>query len=45
MAKICDMFWSTRKQSPWKTIRLKRDGKRRRKGIRARKLTGYLKGV
>ena len=42
---VADMFWSTRKQSPWKTVRLKRDGKRRRKGIRARKLTGYLKGV
>lgn len=42
---VADMFWSTRKKSPWKTVRLKRDGKRRRKGIRARKLTGYLKGV
>jgi Transposase DDE domain len=42
---VSDMFWSTRKQSPWKTVRYKRDGKRRRKGIRARKLTGYLKGV
>lgn len=42
---VADMFWSTRKQSPWKSVRIKRDGKRRRKGIRARKLTGYLKGV
>lgn len=42
---VADMFWSTRKQSPWKSVRFKRDGKRRRKGIRARKLTGYLKGV
>jgi hypothetical protein len=42
---VADMFWSSRKQSPWKTVRLKRDGKRQRKGIRARKLTGYLKGV
>ncbi len=42
---VADMFWSTRKQSPWKSVRFKSDGKRRRKGIRARKLTGYLKGV
>lgn len=42
---VADIFWSTRKQSPWKTVRLKRGGKRQRKGIRARKLTGYLKGV
>ena len=42
---VSDMFWSTRKQSPWKSVRYKRDGKRQRKGIRARKLTGYLKGV
>jgi hypothetical protein len=42
---VADIFWSTRKQSPWKTVRFKRDGKRQRKGIRARKLTGYLKGV
>lgn len=42
---VSDMFWSTRKQSPWKTVRYKRDGKRQRKGIRARKLTGHLKGI
>ena len=42
---VSDMFWSTRKQSPWKSVRYKRDGKRRRKGIRARKLTGSVKGV
>lgn len=42
---VSDMFWSTRRQSPWKTVRYKRDGKRQRKGVRARKLTGYLKGV
>ena len=42
---VADMFRATRRQSPWKSVRFKRDGKRKRKGIRARKLTGYLKGV
>lgn len=42
---VADLFWATRKQSPWKTVRFKRDGKIKRKGFRARKLTGYLKGV
>ena len=42
---VADMFWSTRKQSPWKTVRFKRDGKTKRKGFRARKLTGHLKGI
>ena len=42
---VAYMFRSTRKQSLWKSVHIKRDGKRRRKRIRARKPTGYLKGV
>lgn len=41
---VTDLFWATRKQAPWKTVRMKRDGKRRRR-FRARKLTGHLKGI
>lgn len=44
-AKVREMFWSTRKQAPWTTVRTKASGKKKRKDFRARRIDGYLKGV
>jgi len=44
-SSVAALFLATRKQAPWKTVRLKRDGKGKRGVFRARKLTGALKGL
>lgn len=44
-AKVSEMFWSTRKQAPWTTVRTKANSKKKRKEFRARRIDGYLKGV
>ena len=44
-AKVSEMFWTTRKQAPWTTVRTKANGKKKRKEFRARRIDGYLKGV
>lgn len=43
--RIDDLFWAARKQSPWQTVRVETDGGKKRRRFRARRLTGYLKGV
>ena len=43
--RIDDLFWSTRKQAPWKTVRIEVDGGKKRRRFRARKLLGFIKGV
>ena len=43
--RIDDLFWATRKQAPWKTIRVETDGGKKRRKFRVRKLRGYIKGI
>lgn len=43
--RVDDLFWSTRKQAPWKTIRVETDGGKKRRKFRVRKLLGYIKGI
>ncbi len=43
--RIDDLFWATRKQAPWKTVRFQTDGGKKRAHFMARKLTGHLKGI
>lgn len=43
--RIDDLFWATRKQAPWKTIRVEADGGKKRRKFRVRKLRGYIKGT
>ena len=43
--RIDDLFWATRKQSPWKTIRVETDGRKKRRKFRVRKLQGYIRGI
>ncbi len=43
--KIDALFRATRKQAPWKTVRFEIDDGKRRAKYRARKLTGFLRGV
>lgn len=44
-SRVDDLFWATRKQAPWKTVRIQSDGGKRRTSYRARKLLGHLKGI
>ena len=43
--QVDELFRAVKKQSPWKTVRVKTDGGKKRRRFRARKLKGYLKGV
>ena len=43
--QVDELFLRSKKQSPWKTIRIKADGGKKRRRFRTRKLCGYLRGV
>lgn len=43
--RVDDLFWTTRKQAPWKTIHLTTNGGKKRRRFRVRKLVGYIKGI
>lgn len=43
--QVGDLFWASRKQAPWNTVRVDVDGGKKRRKFRARKLVGLIKGV
>lgn len=43
--RVDDLFWATRKTSPWKTVVVPTDGGKKRRKFRARKLVGRIKGI
>ena len=42
---IDSLFWATRKQAPWQTVRVEVEGGKKRRKFRARKLVGHIKGI